>query len=238
MRNRMKRSERGISAVDILVVLLFVSFFAYHFAFVPYYNQQMLYEIKNSTATITVAEQKIINEYRQKEAPATLPAGEYIAEGSMEGKEYKMVYLFQNDRVIKEITIMDKYTLSGSAKYAFQGSVMFFSDIKGDKGLFPEYGQAIGVKDQELFLPSDDEAKSITLKSGAALSAAEITEKERLVRINNSSIFDLSASEIPEKLLSRKYMFAFFGFIAVLLGISVISISIGRFREWRKHGFS
>jgi hypothetical protein len=113
-------------------------------------------EMKVKRPTVSIEMKKAVDTYGSMPTPTKKPQGEYINSGVIEGKPAVTRYYFSLDnQVFKEVTVSDKYLMSGSAKYEYRGSVMQFSDIKGDLFLFSEIGEPLRIiSDSEIENPN------------------------------------------------------------------------------------
>jgi len=128
--------------------------------FAQWYEVQAEKEAMNTKKakrpTLTIKMQKAVDEYSVMPPPIKKPQGEYTNSNVVDGKSVSTKYYFSPDnQILKEVTISGRYQLSGSAKYEFQGSVMRFSNIKGDLFLFSEIGEPLKVNsDHEIENPN------------------------------------------------------------------------------------
>lgn len=140
--------QHGRGVYDLLVVLFIVGLLVYNFVITPYLNTQLVNGIKYNPPSITIEDKALVDGFRAKPTPAILPDGKYQVVEVVDGKEVKVTYYFDDDKTVtKEVIFLGKYNLGGSAKYHFDGSALVYTDITGDKYLFPEIGEAVSVPD-------------------------------------------------------------------------------------------
>jgi hypothetical protein len=118
---------------------------------------------------------KFIDTFKSKVSPELHPLGEYYWSGEIDGKEMSVRYFFQKDMTLtKEATLLGKYEVGGSAKYRFEGSTLVYSDVVGDKVLFPELGEPVGVKGEDvLIIYSSTQPPGIELKSSRLIKKTD-----------------------------------------------------------------
>jgi len=136
------RIQTRFLGVNILPFLVFGALIAYKFIFIPY-------RISNAGAeppALSEEQVKLANDYRRKPQPATRLYGVFAQEGLFHGDPYRAELRFQGrDRIHASLLLNDRYSFSGSATYRFDGSVMSFSGVNGDKALFPLEGVPVTV---------------------------------------------------------------------------------------------
>ena len=139
------KKQRGNSLIPSLLVIIAIGLLIYTFM-VNHINQQTISSFRSSPPEITIEQIKVVDAYKNKPTPKIVPSGKYQTFEVIDGKEIKATYYFDKDNtLIKEFTLLEKYQLAGSAKYHFEGSVIVYSQINGDKYLFSEIGEALSV---------------------------------------------------------------------------------------------
>ncbi|MCZ4337811.1 hypothetical protein [Shewanella colwelliana] len=137
------RTHKGMGLPMVLLVLVALAMAFYSFVFAPYYNYQKIEEISGIRPSPTLAQSKLLDSYKMK--PGTPPiTGQFRFEGKQDGKEVIISYYFSSDQLVtKELVVDGKYKVTGTAKYTNVGSVLVYTDISGDKVVFPEIGEAV-----------------------------------------------------------------------------------------------
>ena len=204
------KNQHGFGALDVFLLLLFFGVLIYNLVYVPHHNAQLINELRSEPPLVTVAYKQKIDNFRNKATPKFAPQGMYYTEGEIDGEEYTITYYFQdNQSVTIEMTVLsDEYRLGGTANYHFEGSVLVFSEINGDRYLFPLSGVAISMPNENLIVQHGT-LYPITLKSSKLIDLekkeAELAEAERKVRLNATPILDLSLEEAIEKAVNHYY---------------------------------
>ena len=136
------RIQKRFFGVNILPFLLLGGLMAYKFIFVPY----RISNVGAEPPALSEEQVKLANEYRRRPQPATRLHGVFAQEGLFYGDAYVAELRFQGrDRIHVSVLLNDRYSYSGSATYRFHGSVMSFSNVSGDKVLFPVEGAPVTV---------------------------------------------------------------------------------------------
>lgn len=203
--------QRGDSLVDLLIVFCLFGPAVYWFLIEPYLLDQSLETMKKNPPAVTAEQIHLMDKYKAMPRPVPAPTDTYHWEGSMDGVDLTMTYHFIDDkRLVKEVVLDEKHTLSGAAEFAFDGSVLTFSNITGDKILFPEIGQPISLVNEQ-FLILHDPKQSLTLKSSTLLaqeqSMAEQAAVDRKAYLESTSLFDMSPEDAYEKVVNTSYFF-------------------------------
>ena len=145
----------GFSMSNFVIMIAVIVIGSYLFMYIPYKNERIFEEFK-SNQDVSVNEKILVDKYKKKDKPDILPSGLYMWDGMIKDKKLSVSYYFGEDGTLtKEITVMDKYTAKGVAKYSFDGSVMMFSDVAGDKGLFPVVGDPVKMTEDGIFINDD-----------------------------------------------------------------------------------
>ena len=223
--------QQGIGAFDLMVVLLLAGMALYYLMIVPYQNTQVVNEIRSKPPSITAEDKRLIDSFKAKPEPKIFPSGKYYGEGEVDGKEYKITYYFGDDQTVtKEMSILDEYRLGGSAKYHYEGSAIVFSEIVGDRFLFPEIGEAVSVPNISMMV-RHDATYPIHLKSSALIEQekreADKAASERREMIESKSILDLSPEEVIEKVAGSGH----FPFVIFFLIVPALLIAFQRFYQ-------
>jgi len=231
----MKTRQQGTTLIGLLLFTISICFVVYSFVIVPMANEQLVNEMRNKFPPVTSKEMRLIDEYQRKPKPVTPLLGEYFGLGEVDGKKFKVRYTFREDRtIIKSAEILGKYELTGMAKFEFNGSTIVFTDVKGDKLLFSEIGEAITVKSPDSIVAYGSET-SVVLKTGAlqAKEAAEVKkmQDEEREALQKASWVGLESDQLVSKIMDlpwfRKGFFLFF-----VLGVCSLILSIHRRRMY------
>lgn len=197
------KHQQGLSAFNLLIVLLIVGAVAYNFLYLPSHNRQVINNLRATPPAVTPAVKQQVDEFKSRPHPEFAPSGKYVATGEIEGKDYSITYYFGDDNTVtKDLLLLDEYRLTGSAKFEFKGSVMTFSEITGDLALFSETGEPITVQSKDvLVIPG--ETHPITLKSSAMIeqeaAEADFASSKRNEMLASKSFFELSPADALEK---------------------------------------
>lgn len=163
MNEKIHKILHGRGVYELLAVFLSVGLLVYNFIIIPYLNTQIANGIKSNPPSITIEDKVLVDSFRAKPTPKILPNGKYQVAEVVDGKEIKVTYYFSEDKTVtKEVILWGKYNLGGSAKYHFDGSVLMYTDIIGDKYLFPEIGEAVSVRDDNTII-LHEESRSTSL---------------------------------------------------------------------------
>lgn len=155
MKNGGMKNISGFSVANFVIMIAVVVIGFYLFMYIPYKNEQKFEEFK-SNQDVSVNEKILVDKYKKKDKPEILPSGLYVRDGMIRDRKFSLRYYFGEDGTLtKEMTIIDKYTAKGVAKYYFDGSVMMFSDVVGDKGLFSVVGDPVTMMEDGLLIYDD-----------------------------------------------------------------------------------
>lgn len=150
------RLQRGSGFVDFILALAVVALLAYVFVWEPQERASSLARERATPPRITIEKQRLVDTYAQKPAPTITPRGGFSGELPVGASLLPVTFFFsEKNRVAVEMTIPQKLLRSeirfaGSATYHFDGSVLVFDDVSGDKALFSEQGLPI-----ELLSPNE-----------------------------------------------------------------------------------
>ena len=157
LANKEFHQENGFVTFRMIFFLLSIFAVIFYFIIRPMYAEYLLDTFKESSKILTFDQKMVIDKYKKIPFTHLKPSGLYSGEISNKKKEYdatiRVRYYFGSDNVLtKEIAVVGRYDISGSAKYRFEGSVILFNDIKGDKVIFPESGEVIVMENENLVL--------------------------------------------------------------------------------------
>ena len=142
----------GFSVANFAIMIAVVVIGFYLFMYIPYVNEQTFEKFKNNQ-DFSVNEKILVDKYKKKDNPEISPFGLYMRDGIIKNKKSSLKYYFGEDGTLtKELTVLETYTARGIAKYYFDGSVMMFSDVVGDKGLFPVIGDPVTVMEDGILI--------------------------------------------------------------------------------------
>lgn len=145
-----------IGKINVLVILVIASLGFYSFVHVPAKNEEAIKGLKYNKVEITSEDIALVDKFKNKEKPEVLPSGKFYTKGIINEKEYSMMFYFGDDKsVSKEVVLMGRYKLKGKANYRFDGSVITYSNVEGDRFLFPEIGQAVSIPNESLVVLHD-----------------------------------------------------------------------------------
>jgi hypothetical protein len=181
------KKQQGTGLLNTILGALVITALLYHLFYIPYINNQRINDLRDRYIPLTAEQQAFIKRYAAMETPAISPRGEYSVEQIEDGKVLTTTYTFLDDQTItKEIvlrTLFDENRITGAARYQFQGSVLVFSDIKGDSVLFPEAGEPVAIKSADEIASLSD-AGSVILQSPALIERNAAEALERFAGIN------------------------------------------------------
>lgn len=137
-----------VSFLIILAFLLVAGTVFYNYWFTPNYNSEVIENIRYEHPEITPEDIQVVEEYKERDTPGQSLMGLYSWAGEVNNTLFEMSVLFEKDnKLTTELVIEQTYILNGEAQYNFEGSVLMFSNIKGDKALFQKIGQAVSMPD-------------------------------------------------------------------------------------------
>ncbi|MCP1674351.1 hypothetical protein J2T57_001453 [Natronocella acetinitrilica] len=141
------RLQRGSVNLLLVATLAFIAFYGYNSVFVPHYNSKVIESMRGNPATVTIDEVLLAQEYAEKATPSIQPQGLYAYKGKWHGRSVSIRLLFSDDgsTLHKEAMLLGRHLLSASATVHFEGSVMRYSDIRGDRVLFSDKGTPVTV---------------------------------------------------------------------------------------------
>lgn len=157
--------QRGYGFPEVMFAIV-VAAAVYILAVDPYLKDQRFREMKSNYPEVTIDSKILVDSYSSKPEPKDHPRGRYEAEFQIDGKSVAVSYYFDDkNTVTKEMKIAGIPKISGSAQYQFNGSVLMFSEVIGDKALFPEIGEAIVVENPQTItmLASKKDGENIQL---------------------------------------------------------------------------
>jgi hypothetical protein len=118
--------------------------------------------IKSRPPKITIKDRQLVDAFIVKPTPEINLQGLFRGVGKVKEVDWQFSFYFGfNSSIAIEALINGKHKLAGSAKYHFEGSVLKYEDIVGDKILFPEIGTPITVIDGETFIYHEFDANDI-----------------------------------------------------------------------------
>lgn len=214
---------KGFSTSNILFAVLIAGLILI-FSHREHMNNEAINLARTTPPPISVGEKLLIDKFKNKNSPKNYPKGRFYGKGESEdGMSYEFTYFFGEDQTLsKDVLVMDKYYLSGTAKYNFTGSVLSFSDIKGDKYLFSEIGEAITVLDQDSITVYDEQS-SITLKSPKLIDEENKAEQDRKKALEARPFSELTIHEMISRLINNYW------YLMVILIIPILLLSFYRF---------
>lgn len=147
--------EQGHSFLDFLLALLIVAGLGYVLVIGPWIRDEKISEMRTQPPVPSIEGRKLVALYEKKPAPTTVPLGEYVGEIKAGGEVVPVTYYFGADSVVAvEATIKGFFMrpavkLAGSAPYTFNGSVLVFGEVTGDRALFTPLGLPIEMKNAD-----------------------------------------------------------------------------------------
>ncbi len=171
--------EHGLGFLDCLLALLIVAGLAYVLVIGPWMRDEKIAELRVQPPVPSIEGRKLAALYEKKPAPTTVPMGEYVGEIKAGGEVLPVTYYFGADSVvaveatIKGFLMRPAVTLAGSAPYTFNGSVLVFGEVTGDRALFSPLGLPIDVKSaDEIVIRNGRE--SVTLRAPRRRAVAPV----------------------------------------------------------------
>lgn len=159
----MKNSQRGSGHLFSLMVLGLIVWGAYVTVYVPYEHRKSMDAFRSNPPAVSPAKMAVIDTYKTRPAPTQLPHGLYTGKVEQDGYPMTISFAFGDDQVITKKAHIKTYEFTGTARYALDGAVMTFSDIKGDAVLFPQQGEPLEViSDTEVHIPGPDKPLVLT----------------------------------------------------------------------------
>lgn len=178
------KTQKGESVINILIFMTIIAFAVYNYWIIPTQNEQALNKLGSTDHVPTAKEARIIDEFKNKPTPTITPSGTYKVTGTLDDLEYEITYEFDdNQSIYKKLTIEDKYSLSGSARYSFKGSVLMYDEVNGDKYLFPVAGEPISIPNEQTLTTHVDRGP-IEMKSYRAT-----TKEKELKSLSELTVF-------------------------------------------------
>lgn len=216
------KHRKGFGLFELLLIVLILGA-AFFFFIIPIANTQAINTMKSMEPPVTAQGKQLIDSFKSKPTPETSLHGYFYGEGEFDSKSYSITYFFAEDKTVtKEVTILGKYNLSGSAKYYFDGSVMKFTEIVGDKYLFPQMGEAVSIPNEDIIVYHYGRLP-LTLKSATLIEQETIRANkvaaQRKEMLASKSIFDLSINEALEKAMLSTYFTSTIFLLTVLLAV-------------------
>ncbi|SHL21646.1 hypothetical protein [Phytopseudomonas punonensis] len=159
----MKNSQRGSGHLFSLMVLGLIVWGAYVTLYVPYEHRKSMEAFRSSPPAVSAAKMAVIDTYKSKPAPTSLPSGLYAGQAEQDGYPMTISFEFADNQVLTKKAHIKNYEFTGSAGYTLSGSVMMFSSVKGDAVLFPQPGEPLDViSDTEIHIPGPDKPLVLT----------------------------------------------------------------------------
>lgn len=144
----MKNStQRGEITSTVILIVLFIAVL-YLVVGEPYLKRVQFDEMRANHPEETIDYKITIDQYREKLQPQLTPKGKYVSKFMLNDRNATVSWYFDaKGNVTKEVDITEFPRLLGTARYHFNGSTLVYSDITGDKFLFPKSGEAIIIND-------------------------------------------------------------------------------------------
>lgn len=169
MKHMKNSRQRGSIMSTVTLMILFIAVF-YLVVGEPYLKQARFDEMRAQHPEESIDYKITIDKYREKLKPQFKPKGKYVSTFMTNDKKTTVSWYFDAEgNITKEVSIAGLPRLLGTAKYHFNGSTIVYSDISGDKFLFPKSGEAITM----------NEASEIV-----ALNLRRMGESDRLIRVD------------------------------------------------------
>lgn len=223
------KHKEGFGNFDLLIVLLIVSLFVYSLIYIPFKKQSIINETRNTHLPTTAEQINLVASFKLKPSPDFEPEPEYLTSGEIHGMKFTEKLIFHYDETLtKETILLEEYKLSGNARYRFEGSVMMYSEIIGDKVVFSEIGSPIIFSDRSLVIYNagfEFIYKTPSLIE-EELTASITAENKRITALNNKSFGELNAYEFIERYLSSKSQITLIIAVPVLLLILSVIFSL------------
>ena len=170
--------QSGRSTIELLVLIFLVVIGTYTFFIEPHLNNQMIESLRNQHPPQTADDIKLVHRFKTKPSPESILSGSYFWRGKIDGADFEFSYSFGKDAILtKTASLQGQYHFKGSAKYSFEGSVLIFNDITGDRSLFSDIGEPITVKNEDLII-LEDHSKSFSIKSSKLFTLQEKATKK------------------------------------------------------------
>lgn len=118
-----------------------------------YRKDEAVKHLRDNAPALTADQVKLLDDYKVKSSPATAVNGMYRGEIKGDGDTVHVSYYFGRDRSLTKSLEVGNISLKGTAKYTFQGAVLTYTGIEGDKGLFSPQGEAVTVEGDKLIFP-------------------------------------------------------------------------------------
>lgn len=118
-----------------------------------YRKDEAVKRLRDNAPALTADQVKLIDDYKVKPSPAATINGMYRGEIKGDGDTVHVSYYFGRDKSLTKSLEVGDISLKGTAKYTFQGAVLTYTEIEGDKGLFNPQGEAFGVESDRLIFP-------------------------------------------------------------------------------------
>ena len=139
----------GSWAFIILMLCLAVGFYVAE----QYRKDEAVNHLRDNAPALTADQMKLIDDHKVKPSPVTNLDGMYRGEIKGDDDTVHVSYYFGRDRSLTKSLEVGDISLKGTAKYAFQGAVLTYTEIEGDKGLFSPQGEAFAIEGDRLIFP-------------------------------------------------------------------------------------
>lgn len=139
----------GSWAFIILMLCLSIGFYIAE----QYRKDEAVKHLRDNAPALTADQVKLLDDYKVKSSPATAINGMFRGEIKGDGDTVHVSYYFGRDKSLTKSLEARDISLKGTAKYTFQGAVLTYTGIEGDKGLFSPQGEAVTVEGDKLIFP-------------------------------------------------------------------------------------
>ena len=153
----MSKSQRGSGHLFSLMVIALIVWGGYVTLYVPYEHRKSMDAFRGKPPALSPAKLALVDEYKRKPEPETLPQGLYLGTQEQDGYPLNISFSFGDGQTLTKRAQIKENLFSGSAVYRLEGSAMIFSQIKGDRVLFAEAGEPLEViSAEEIHIPGPD----------------------------------------------------------------------------------
>lgn len=115
-------------------------------------REEKIRSLRSNTPVMSADTARLLDEYKAKPSPTVNLNGMYHGSIRSDGNTISISYYFGSDSMLTKTATIDAAELQGSAKYSLHGSVLIYSEIEGDKGLFYTQGEAFSVEAENMLL--------------------------------------------------------------------------------------
>lgn len=138
-----KQKMKGSGTMFFLASIIVLIFFFY---VGDALRESRLETFKKNPPETTLDQKVLVDKFKLK-PEITLVSGIYQAKNVVGGHTFEYRYYFSDDKTLTKSVVAEPkgIKLNGSAKYRMDGSVLVYSEITGDRVLFPEIGEPISV---------------------------------------------------------------------------------------------